>query len=455
MENNKKNRKTSLILEDQIVEMVYDSGKEETSFVSYRGGQIEYIDTIKRSGIEYCPLDSRSDLISKKIILFPSNAVEYGTEEELIKDLRAFIHRYLDVSADFEEIATYYVIFTWLYDRFNEVPYLRAIGDFGTGKSRFLRTIGSVCYKPIFTGGATTSSPIFRILNDIGGTLILDEADYKSSETSDDIVKILNMGFQRGGSVMRSEGKGIYEVKAYDVFSPKIVGTRETFSDRALESRFLVEEMNVGTFRTDIPHRLPNVFYDEALELRNKLLMWRFRNYFKPLTYDEKLIEGTSSRLQQIATPLLSIIESPEMKEKLRIFVHNYSKELIADRGQSRESEIIYAIAKLEREGKARELTMKEIANNVNQDSQLDFDDQISPKKIGWYLRKKLLLRSRRTRNGFVLDLDTNKKKLNSWKGRLGITDEELNEIDSEPVNNDNNATKDDFKGLTAEEVGF
>src|ERR1035437_3679932 len=179
--------KSLVVTSDALYEMVYDQEKNETCFVTYNNGKIDFLDKIKKNKQEYCPLDSRSDLISKNIILFPSNPVEYGTEEELIKEIQAFIHRYLDVSPDFEEIATYYVIFTWLYDRFNEVPYLRAIGDFGTGKSRFLRTIGSVCYKPIFTGGATTSSPIFRILNDIGGTLVLDEADYKSSETSDDI----------------------------------------------------------------------------------------------------------------------------------------------------------------------------------------------------------------------------------------------------------------------------
>ena len=454
MENNKIKRKASLIFGTQIIETVYDPEKEETHFVSYENGQIEFLDTIKKDNQEYHPIDGRSDLLKKGVILLPSEPLEYGIDDELIKGIGAFIHKYLDISPNFEEIATYYVMFSWLYDRFNEVPYLRALGDFGSGKSRFLQTIGSLCYKPIFTGGATTSSPIFRILNDIGGTLVLDEADYKSSETSDDIVKILNMGFQRGGSVLRSEGKGVFEVKAYDVYSPKIVGTRETFSDRALESRFLVEEMGIGTLRNDIPRRLPDEFYEEARILRNKLLMWRFKNYFKRLVYDEKLIEGVSPRLQQIAIPLLSIIESNDMKERLKTFVQNYSKELIAERGQSRESEIVFAILRLEQETSPKELTMKDIANNVNQDSLLDFDDQISPKKIGWYLRKKLQLRSHRTRNGFVLNIEKNKQKLNFWKARFGITDIDLKNEAGEHVN-DVNVVDDKDDGLSAADVGF
>jgi hypothetical protein len=82
-------------------------------------------------------------------------------------------------------------------DRFNEVPYLRAIGDFGSGKSRFIQSIGILCYKPVFTGGATTPSPIFRIVNEVHGTLIIDEADFKFSDMTSEIVKILNTGYQK------------------------------------------------------------------------------------------------------------------------------------------------------------------------------------------------------------------------------------------------------------------
>jgi hypothetical protein len=112
-------------------------------------------------------------MLSKGVIMFPSSAMDYGSEEELLEAIRTFIHKYLDVSENFEHIASYYVLFSWMFDKFNEVPYLRALGDFGTGKSRFLLTIGSLCYKPIFTGGATTTAPIFRIINEIKGTLIM------------------------------------------------------------------------------------------------------------------------------------------------------------------------------------------------------------------------------------------------------------------------------------------
>ena len=61
---------------------------------------------------------------------------------------------------DFEEIATQYILLTWVYDKFNELPYLRLRGDFGSGKTRALLVIGSICYKPFFASGASTVSPL-------------------------------------------------------------------------------------------------------------------------------------------------------------------------------------------------------------------------------------------------------------------------------------------------------
>ena len=68
----------------------------------------------------------------------------------------AFIHRYLELPADFEEIASLYVLLTWVYEFAPSIPYLRVIGDWGTGKTRFLQVAGAVCFRPIFASGATT-----------------------------------------------------------------------------------------------------------------------------------------------------------------------------------------------------------------------------------------------------------------------------------------------------------
>lgn len=459
MQNNEEKQekpilKTSIINKDTLYEMVFDRSTNKTSFSKMdRNGNLEnLLEEVEIEGRKYRPLPPTYNLVEKGVILFPSLATPYENEEAILKEIQTFIHKYLDISEVFEQIATYYVLFTWMYDRFNEVPYLRAIGDFGSGKSRFIQAIGILCYKPVFTGGATTPSPIFRIVNEVHGTLIIDEADFKFSDMTSEIVKILNTGYQRGMPVLRSEGKGTFEVKAYDVFCPKIVATRETFSDKALESRFLVEEMGAGKLRTDIPRTLDENFYQDAEKIRNKLLMWRLKNYFEPIDRREDLIEGIHPRLNQIVMPLLSIIKDNAIREHLKTFIVKYNTDLVADRGLSWESDIVFAIFKLEYETKANQVTVKQITDEVNREIDIS-DDTLQPRKVGWYLRTKLQLKPYKTRKGFVLSFKDNRKRLDMWKERFGITDADIRGEEVNDMNVVNN--EEEFVIPTAQELGF
>lgn len=443
--SDRKKRKASIVTDDLIAETIYDPISKTTQFAVFEVDEISFSEDIEVNGEVFNPLDAKNDIVSKGVVLLPSTATDFVSEPDLLLAIQSFIHKYLDISPMFERIASYYVLFSWLYDRFYELPYLRAIGDYGSGKTRFLQAVGSICYRPIFTGGATTTAPIFRILDEIKGTLILDEADLRFSDMTTDIVKILNMGYQRGGSVLRMQGKEKLEMKAFDVFSPKIVATRETFSDKALESRFLVEHMGSSSLRKDIPRRLSDEFYDEARELRNKLLMWRFKNYRKELVFDEAEIEGIHPRLHQIVIPLLTIIEDEGMKLSLKEFVKEYNGELASDRGQSWEADVTLAILRLAKERGEDSLTVKEIAEAVNRI--IDFsDDHLHARKVGWIMTKKLHLKTHRTRNGYTLSLLKNRKAIERWKECFGITDEDIlgEDVNNVNVTKDSDSLKDD-----------
>jgi hypothetical protein len=186
--------------------------------------------------------------------------------------------RDVDFDASFENVATHYVLLTWLYDAFNELPYLRLRGDYGSGKTRALLTLGSLCYKAFFASGASTISPISHTLDAFRGTLIFDEADFRFSDEPAEIVKILNNGNVRGLPVLRTmmNRQREFNPEAFQVFGPKIVATRGSYDDKALESRFLTEEIGSRKLRSDIPIDLPDSFKEEAREVRNKLLLYRF-----------------------------------------------------------------------------------------------------------------------------------------------------------------------------------
>jgi len=270
-------RRTSTFISDKIIaEQVYDG--EENKFCVYdiEKDKIDYVYSISDEDIIIKPIIDEE--VEKKAILLPSKAEEYEDEEKLDEEIKVFINKWLDVSEDFMQFAIWNVKRSWVYDRFHTLNYLRALGDTGMGKSRFLDTLGYIHYKPIATSGATTAAPIFRIINKWKGTLIIDEADFKQSDESHDIIKIINQGYEKGRQIMRCDQNNADKVQFFDPYCPKIIATRKPFDDKATESRCITTVM-MGTNRKDIPVNLTNGFFKDAEHIRNMLLMWRFKHY--------------------------------------------------------------------------------------------------------------------------------------------------------------------------------
>lgn len=433
--NEEKNKTiaSEVFSDETIVEMLYNQQKNETSFAVYQNGKLEIKKSFTYEGILFKPHSASKDLLKNKVVLFPSEPKEYGSQKELILEIQQFIHKYLSISDFFEKIASYYVLFSWIYDDFNELPYLRGLGDYGTGKSRLLQVIGSMCYKPIFASGATTVSPIFRLLNDFNGTLIMDEADFIFSDTTAEIIKILNSGFMKGMPVLRSEGnnKKSFDVKAYDVFSPKVIASRSLYKDTALESRMITEDMNLNFPRKDVPYNIPDSFWDEALEIRNKLLMFRFENKGKSILNSALENREIEPRLNQIAIPLMSIIDDPEIIKDIQEHIKEYNEKIKTDRTLGYSYQILDAVCSLLDEGYEKP-TIQQVSDRFNKD--LNISEQTTPKKMGYLIRKTLDIKTERTRDGYVISED-NKKKIEILRKRYRIDDKKESVNDVNDVN--------------------
>lgn len=428
MKKEKKIYKSLVEKSGGICELLYNKDENKTYFACYLDEKFEKLDTIKLNEDLIYPMSADSQIIKQQVVLLPSDIGDFSSEEELISDIRNFIHKYLEISPFFEKIAPFYVLFTWIYDKFKELPYLRAIADYGQGKSRFLKTVGSICYKPMFTVGATTTAPIFRLISQFKGTLILDEADYKFSDTNVEIIKILNNGFQAGMSILRcADGKDNYDLQAFDVFCPKIVATRNRFQDKALESRFLVEYMDGKLNRTDIPMNLDDNFDKEALEIRNKCLVWRLKNYnlidVNNLEYDKSI----EPRLNQIIAPLCSIIKDEEVKNDLKKFIKEYNKELTTDRGLSFEAPILEIVINLMKVNNS-EVTMKDISDVYNVGIGKS-DRELSPRKMGNIVRDILRLKTIKKNVGYTIDKQHFQENKERLCGKYGIESEQVNVV--------------------------
>jgi hypothetical protein len=367
------------------------------------------------------PYSPDNNLLKHEVVLFPSEPEEYGSEENLLAAIQNFIHRFVDVSPLFEKIASYYVLFSWVYDSFNELPYLRLRGDPGSGKTRFLLTVGSLCYKPIFASGASTVSPLFRILDAFRGTLIIDEGDFRLSDERAEIVKILNNGNARGFPVLRSEvtSKREFNPTAYAVFGPKLVATRGFFEDRALESRCLTEEMGQHRLRNDIPISLPASHKEDALHLRNQLLLFRFRNLHKRSAAESLVDRSIEPRLNQIFVPLLSIIGDAKARKDLQELARQYNREMIAERGMDTEGQVLEIIRDLLAAGEAK-LSIKDITAWFADRHGDDYERKVTTKWMGGIIRKKLHLRTQKSHGVYVIPL-SEESKLDRLFERYGI----------------------------------
>ncbi|TAM80978.1 MAG: hypothetical protein EPN47_13925 [Acidobacteria bacterium] len=396
----------SAVLPDgSLAEMLCRLEEHRTLFCVWKGNEIRYETNLLVNGQRLVPYSPRNNLLANEVVLFPSEPAEYGTEQELVENIRAFVHRYVDISPLFEQIASYYVLFTWVYDAFNELPYLRLRGDTGSGKTRFLLTGGSLCYKPIFASGASTVSPLFRILDEMRGTLIIDEGDFRFSDEKAEIVKILNNGNARGFPVLRSESVNGREFspRAYTVFGPKLVSTRGFFQDRALESRCLTEETGGRKLREDIPINLTAAYKQEALELRNKLLMFRLRNFGKRQIDPALVDRSIEPRLAQIFVPLLSVIEDFEARNALCQVARDYHRDMVADRGMDVEAQVLEIIQELQQEPFSPGLAVKEIAERFIARHSEDFERKITPHWVGGVIRRKLGLKTERHHGNYFV----------------------------------------------------
>ena len=416
----------SRVLPDgRLVELLYDPDRRATALaVGGPEGTIAVQETVDLAdGERLVPYGADNNLIATGCVLLPSEVGVFTTQAALIAAIQAFVHRYVDLSPVFEEIAAHYVLLSWVYDAFNELPYLRLRGDYGTGKTRALMVIGSLCYKPFFASGASTVSPIFHVLDAFGGTLVLDEADFRFSDATAPLSKILNNGNMASLPVLRTMTNRHKELnpRAFRVYGPKLIAMRHSFADRALESRFLTEETGQRSLRSDIPIQLPPQLHAEARVLRNSLLAWRFAHRFSVGSDARRQATGVEPRLNQTALSLLSLMEDPDLRARVHAEMQREQRRISAERAASPEGQMVRVLVALFAAPSRGRLSVSAIAEAFNQGRQDLGQAAVSARWAGWCLRERLKLTPTKSNGVFVLP-DSERAKVAALAARYGVS---------------------------------
>jgi len=319
------------------------------------------------------PIDN--DEVREGTVLLPSDETDYGNEQRLFEEIRQYLNRWHEPPNQLSRtLDVFYVFLTYIKDLIPQLPYRRYLAPWGRGKSAWLETLGWICYRGLVLAGSDTDKSVVRKLHNWKGTALIDEADFGDSTFYAFLVKILNIGYDRKtGFYQRSDENDPNKTLTYCVYGPKLLATRSRYKDLALESRCLT---TIGRQNTkSVPLFRMKKFQTEALELRNKLILWRFRNYYRikeaaarleEPTVSERVYDGArniSSRVKQVVLPLWLIGGEPfrdtltdlarDFDSRLKIEDPQYLLELQA---QEAVREIVEDLGKGDEKGNVRYL---------------------------------------------------------------------------------------------------
>ena len=407
-----------------IIEALFKPESGETAFAVRDAvgivSEVSYFDL--PDGTRLVPYSPTNNLLSTGCVLLPSAIGEEGDTGDVLDAVRGHLSRYVDLSREFQDVAAYYVLLTWVYDAFAEMPLIRFRGDFGTGKTRALLTLGSLCYKPFFASGASTVSPIFHILDAFRGTLVLDEADFRFSDATGELTKILNNGSMNGLPVLRTMTNRHRELnpQAFRVFGPKVIAMREQFEDEALESRLLTEEMNRRPLSPHIPIHTPAEMMQEATVVRNRLLTWRLRNLHKVAPIATRAVEGASARANQMAPPLLSLVDDEGARARIVSFLLRQGEHTAARRRDTPEAAVLAAIVAAFEETDTPMVRVGDVAERLNRAASERFHKPLSNKAVGFLIREKLGIPTTKSHGTYAIGQDK-RERVYALADRYGV----------------------------------
>jgi hypothetical protein len=308
--------------------------------------------------------------------------IDYGDEPALFNDLVEYFKKHEALrDANAYEILAGFTLLTYRVDfEFSITPYLDALGPRGTGKTRLLELLASVCYRGWLVTHPSPAS-VFYVVDRYGPTLCADNYEYWSKESRRELDGLFNAGYRTGAVVPRrpKDETGGNELEVYKVFCAKVIsGTREP--SEALSSRCV----RMRTARSTEP--MP-MFIDLAMssQLRAKLLAYRFKHFEAPLQRDES-IKNSYWRVGEIFYPLLIVAPNEQTARTIADFAKGIYSEEIEEDASSFDADIVTAIVQAELLAVSGKLTISSILDKFNQGRAEN--EKINGRRLGWALKR-------------------------------------------------------------------
>jgi hypothetical protein len=247
-----------------------------------------------------------------------------------IKEVPKKIKDYLKLENQIEYIVvSSWIIGTYMFPIFTQFPYFIIRGEKGSGKGTFLDILTLTCWNTTRKLVATTTSPIFRIIESQQPTMIIDEYHRmaKSQNAESAIVSILEAGIEANSVVYRTSEDSDRRPEAFGVFCPKALATRESVEAEDKAVTLIMPKTKSLTYAKRKNQMNTEPFFED---IKKYLPIWALQKYEKILK-NYKEIEpqiGLTGRDFSLWLPILSIckVAYPESYEKVLKYAENHSR---------------------------------------------------------------------------------------------------------------------------------
>jgi putative DNA primase/helicase len=273
---------------------------------------------------------------------------------ELLSAISAVIKVYIVLEPEQADAAALWVAHTYLTPVADVSPIaIINAPERACAKTLFQTVLGQLVHRPLFASNASLSA-LFRSIDSWGPTLLIDEADTFFRDNAD-LHGMVNAGYKRGGTVLRSEVSGdSFEPKAFPVYCAKSI------AGIALEKHLPDSTMSRGivfNMRRKLVHekveRYRHADQGQFDRLASQLV--RFAEDYQGQVQRARpfLPEALSDRAQDNWEPLLAIAScaSPDWLERATVAALKMSiaSEVQASTGNDLLADIREVLAKWEK----------------------------------------------------------------------------------------------------------
>jgi hypothetical protein len=280
----------------EIIESPTDQNR--TLFAVSRQGRIRLAEQVEDCGRLLVPIPRST--IGLSDVKLARGVTPYDSVTKLMNSLNLSIRRVLDVPDEYATLLSAFILYTWVADRLPTAVYLSIIGLPQSGKSTLLELLSLVCRRALLVSDISQAAA-YQACSKFGPTLLIDEINWQSSETTNNFRRLLRAGSSHSSLALRQR-------QSSTSFGPKVFGSLEASSDSALNSRciqiVMAESNNRGLSRPSDPSVVK-----EADDLRRQLLKFRLNSYnlIKPAVIPgiEQLRPRSRDILCSLAGPLV------------------------------------------------------------------------------------------------------------------------------------------------------